>query len=675
MEYCILYWTESARRTCVNGCPCGIFLSDRMFPARQNNWHDLYQRWKRGGIVRIQHNITSLNAYRNLSGNNDTVAKNLEKLSSGYRINRAGDDAAGLAVSEKMRALITGLEQAGQNAEDGVSLVQTVEGATTEVHSMLNRMMEISVQSANGTYTDEERAMMDQEMQQLKTEISRIGNTSSFNSIPLFTNGGSGSAAEGMTTYGLTLDLAKGTFEVNYVDRSGAAAAGGAGRAAGANATLADKIAKEYFPNAISQILGSFDSLKQAIGSDKVGMEIHIGNIDGNGKILAYAQFSFRQTGKAGNMLLRIDSSDFSDASVDTPKLESTIAHELMHSVMQYTMTDGMSGRNGASKFPEWFSEGTAQLAGGGFPTNWNAELAAIADKLSGETDGSQDGAIANYLKKYTVPNRPYGHGYLAAAYLGYLANGGGDVNSTNIAKGMDKIFGELTADSKNGIFTAIGKYTSVKSQNDLDRLFSNPPAELVEFARKLAYNSKGGAGSVIAAGGLGGADIIGNTASADDQPFYVTDVATKPTGTGSAGTGKTGTSTLQLMVGAENDSNNVIEVDLFQLDPAALRLTSTDVLTQDKARSAIDDVKAAIDEVSSIRSYYGALQNRLEHTINNLGSMVENLSASESRIRDTDMAKAMMEHVRNQILVQSSQAMLAQANQQPTSVLQLLNG
>ena len=114
---------------------------------------------KRGGIMRIQHNITSLNVYRNLSGNNGTTAKNLEKLSSGYKINRAGDDAAGLAVSEKMRALITGLEQAGQNAEDGVSLVQTVEGATTEVHSMLNRMMEISVQSANGTYSDEERAI------------------------------------------------------------------------------------------------------------------------------------------------------------------------------------------------------------------------------------------------------------------------------------------------------------------------------------------------------------------------------------------------------------------------------------------------------------------------------------------------------------------------------------
>ena len=163
---------------------------------------------KEVGLVRIQHNITALNVYRNLNTNNSSIAKNLEKLSSGYRINRAGDDAAGLAVSEKMRAQITGLEQAVQNAEDGISLVQTVEGAMTEIHSMLNRMVELSVQSANGTYSGEERTMMNEEIQQLKTEITRIGNTSTFNSIRLFPNGGLSSTKEAsVTTYHLTLDL------------------------------------------------------------------------------------------------------------------------------------------------------------------------------------------------------------------------------------------------------------------------------------------------------------------------------------------------------------------------------------------------------------------------------------------------------------------------------------
>ena len=140
--------------------------------------------------MRIQHNITALNAHRNLSNNNSSVGKNLEKLSSGYKINRAGDDAAGLAISEKMRAQITGLETAQKNANDGVSLVQTAEGALTEVHSMLNRMVELATQSANGTYSSSNRTEMQKEITALKAEIDRIGNTCNFNGTKLFAAGG-----------------------------------------------------------------------------------------------------------------------------------------------------------------------------------------------------------------------------------------------------------------------------------------------------------------------------------------------------------------------------------------------------------------------------------------------------------------------------------------------------
>ncbi len=136
--------------------------------------------------MRIQHNVTALNAHRNLSNNNNALNKNLEKLSSGYRINRAGDDGAGLAISEKMRAQVAGLESAQKNAEDGVSLVQTAEGALTEVHSMLNRMMTLAVQSANGTYTTENRSEMKKEADALCEEIDRIGKTANFNSVELF---------------------------------------------------------------------------------------------------------------------------------------------------------------------------------------------------------------------------------------------------------------------------------------------------------------------------------------------------------------------------------------------------------------------------------------------------------------------------------------------------------
>ncbi len=136
--------------------------------------------------MRIQHNITALNAHRNLSNNNSAVGKSLEKLSSGYRINRAGDDAAGLAISEKMRAQITGLDTAKKNAEDGVSLVQTAEGALTEVHSMLNRMVELATQSANGTYSTANRQEMQKEINRLNAEIDRISNTANFNGTKLF---------------------------------------------------------------------------------------------------------------------------------------------------------------------------------------------------------------------------------------------------------------------------------------------------------------------------------------------------------------------------------------------------------------------------------------------------------------------------------------------------------
>ena len=137
--------------------------------------------------MRIQHNITALNAHRNLSNNNSSVGKNLEKLSSGYKINRAGDDAAGLAISEKMRAQITGLETAQKNAQDGVSLVQTAEGALTEVHSMLNRMVELATQSANGTYQSTNRTQMQTEITKLQAEITRIATQSDFNGQKLFT--------------------------------------------------------------------------------------------------------------------------------------------------------------------------------------------------------------------------------------------------------------------------------------------------------------------------------------------------------------------------------------------------------------------------------------------------------------------------------------------------------
>ena len=375
--------------------------------------------------MRIQHNIAAVNSRRNISATNQTMAKNLEKLSSGYRINRAGDDAAGLAISESMRSQITGMNQGKRNTQDGISLVQTVEGALTEVHSMLNRMKGMAVQSANGTYTDLERSMLDSEMQQLKEEITRIGESTTFSGVPLFVNGGTKRDVALTSFYGCTLDLTNGEVSVNYSASVGRAA--DSASASGGYDLLAEKIATEYIPNAAKQILDTFASLNGNIGTEKIEMELCVEYIDGPNGMAAYAQASFYPNGRPIKMQMIVDTADFSDASIqpgspDEAALKSTIAHELMHTVMQYTLTDGMFGRDGHQKYPEWFVEGTAQLAGGGFPTGWNNKLQQIAGQLADGNDSSKDVEIANYLKAYDVKDRPYGHGYLAAAYIGYLA-------------------------------------------------------------------------------------------------------------------------------------------------------------------------------------------------------------------------------------------------------------
>lgn len=626
--------------------------------------------------MRIQHNIPALNTYKNLSATDRGLAKDLEKLSSGYKINRAGDDAAGLAISEKMRSQMTGLAQAGKNAEDGVSLVQTAEGAMTEVHSMLNRMVSLAVQSANGTYAQGERKMMNDELTRLKTEIDRIGAYSNFNGTKLFKKSNEGESPNRIASYDLTLDLTNLTVHVNSAKMFGNTATGFPTAPVGKNAALAEKIATEYFPNAITQILDAFPSLKTAVGQDTIDMKLQIDYIDGSSGTLAYAQYSYRPAGKPINMLIKVDSADFSDSSIESGSpavevLESTIAHELMHSVMQYTMTDGMSGRNGTAAFPDWFTEGTAQLAGGGFPTNWNNSLEAIAKQLGSATDSSQDTAITDYLKAYSPSSRPYGHGYLASAYLGYLASGQTDVTGANIASGMDKIFANILngKDLYDAISAATGR--TFNGQADIEALFSAPAQDLIGFIRQLSYASKGGgndgAGSVIAASLAAGADnIIGNTVTGP-QAFRVTEYQI-------ALSQGTVVNSLQLMVGSEGADSDLIGIDLFQMDSDAIGLTDADILTAENARNAIDTINTAIDEISSIRSYYGAIQNRLEHTINNLGNTLENITAAESRIRDTDMAKAVMNFTRSQILLQSGQSMLAQANMLPQAVLQLLN-
>lgn len=626
-------------------------------------------------MLTIRNNILAQNANRQFKINTKKNGSMVEKLSSGYRINRSADDAAGLAVSEKMRRQIRGLTQAATNAQDGISMVQSAEGALNEVHAMLQRANELAVKAANGTWTASDREMIDTELKQLKNEIDTTSRHTVFNEIPLFPEDGAVAASASRINtwhYKLHFNLLDSSFTVESldkaegVDKTGQISANQMDRAAKAavnpvssGGDLADLIVKDMIPVVAQQIFAAFPSIKDDIGNETMDIKITVTRLDGLNNMLARAGFSWSTTGngRGFNLEIQVDSADFTAADADgtgsrVEALQSTIAHEFMHSVMQFAMTDGMSGRKGDA-FPEWFKEGTAQLAGGGFPTQWNNSLIAYANQLSGGNDASQDANIKNYLRSHTVDNRPYGHGYLATAYAGYLANGGGAMTGQNIAAGMDKIFADLMGGKS---FRQTIQDRTGMTVDQLKNTINQGDPALVEFVRQLSYASLGGAGSVITSAlNVGGASIIGGGGG----------TTVRPGGTG-------GSNSVGIQVGAEAGQH--ITLNLYRMDTAALGLTDVNVRTVEDAGDAIDKIKNAIRYVSYVRSDYGAVQNRLEHTISNLNNIVENTTASESLIRDVDIAEEMVKYSAGQVLLQAGQSMLAQANQQPNLILSLLS-
>lgn len=401
--------------------------------------------------MRINHNLMSMNTNRQLGVNRGATQKSLEKLSSGLRINRAGDDAAGLAISEKMRGQIRGLDQASRNSSDSISLIQTAEGALNETHSILQRMRELAVQSANDTNTDDDRNELQAEVKQLVSELDRIANTTEFNTKKLLDGSAKGVAAE-----------ISGSVKVNN------------------NSALA-----------IDET--SLASLQAAAGTDSLK--------DG-----AY-------------MLIRVND-DATTATVDTAdyKLIGPDGKEITLS----TSSDIQVGTNGLT-----------------FATSIIGTAAANTLTITGLDEKMAVGESMTFV-------------------LGKHEDATSELDNS--------IMGQIGANSGQTMFISIG---SMKAED------------------------------------IGVSDI--------------------------------------------------------------------DISSKWGAATAIETVNNAISKVSHQRSSLGAIQNRLEHTINNLDTASENLQASESRIRDVDMAKEMTEYTKNNILTQAAQAMLAQANQQPQSVLQLL--
>jgi len=656
----------------------------------------------------LAHNLTAMNAERMYGVNARLQMKTSEKLSSGYKINRAADDAAGLSISEKMRRQVRGLTQASSNAQDGISMVQIADGALNEVHDMLQRGNELVIKAANGTLSDSDREDINKELVQLKEAIDQVSTNTKFNELDVFPATGVAPELASTTvvnTY--ELEFAPGG-EVSIKHTSQGEGVGSIGAINTGNA-LADKIAGEFVPNAVNQILGTFSSLADAIpgtkytgdNADKLKMAMQVKYVDGPSGKLAYVKASFKGADQElSKMSLTVDASDFTEEDVknNTPKmgmLESTIAHEMMHAVMDAATPQRMAP-GGTEDYPHWYVEGSAQLTGGGFTTGWNDTLKNIL-KGSG-TEAQKDQQITDYLKKYTVDSREYGHGYLAAAYLGHLLSGktsADDVTKDTIAAGTNALFKELLKDENknksfeeivNGLLGAGGSgMTLAKVKNAINT--GNDGG--TEFVRKLTQASIDGAGSVIAAGGLNAAatEILGN--STDPSPIYIDPESIKIENLNKAPA--SGLYDVLIQAGAESDVSNKIHFSLFRMTAKDLGLDGVGVtpeeteegeanvvvhsmLTKENATESIDIFKNAINLVSGVRSYYGAIQNRMEHTIRNLDNVVENTTAAEARLRDTDMAAEMVKYAKDNILLQAGQSMMAQANQSNNGILQILS-
>jgi len=486
--------------------------------------------------LRINQNITALNAHRNLVATDSALSKSLERLSSGLRINRAADDAAGLAISEKMRGQIKGLAQAIRNAQDAISLIQTAEGALNETHSILQRMRQLAVQAANDTLTPDDREQIQKEINQLIEELDRIGNTTEFNTKKLL---------NGQAGYTVTAQN---------------------GEASGGGVTV----------NGVAYDEGN------AIEAEDLDALVTRMTPGTNTKAGVYTVVITQNATKA-----QIGGKDAGDATVD--------------------------------------SGGTIVLNG------------VAINVVAGEN-------LDNVVLK---------------------------INNVKNLTGV-----EATVSSNSIVLTSINYGSSatinVSGSNDLlkdlgltdgdETVLSDAGTDIVGTINGKAAIGKGGTLTLVAPGD----DADGLSITIDPSKLELASGAKLQF---SAVVDASGAVTLH--IGANKDQT--MTVSIRDMRAKALGVDQISVLSQTEAEESIAKIDLAINDVSTERSKLGAYQNRLEHTIANLGVAKENLAAAESRIRDVDMAEEMMEFTRSQILLQAGVAMLAQANTLPQAVLQLL--
>lgn len=537
--------------------------------------------------MRIQHNIMAMNAYRNYNNNTSALSKNLEKLSSGYKINRAGDDAAGLAISEKMRAQITGLKAASKNVKDGVSLVKTAEGALQEVHDMLNRMDYLATQSANGTYDNEvDRANLQKEVKSLKDEIDRISESANFNGKKLLNGelaGGASASVPEITNLTMT-DVAgvKGKQTVQLTD------AGAAGTALTDGAVLTTTI--NY-----TDANGNSQTAKLELTFDKTKKTL---------------------TTKGGEKIT---------LGADTHATKAEMAKALAAAAKED------AGLSAAFKVGEGT---TGNMTFDSKVANGNVKINSVV----------ADYAVAGANQTATLINPAAAGATTAADPFQKLA-----AADAVVYDGTNK---------EDAVFTVGGeKFAFANTQEQVDALGK----EGIHAVKLATPNTVVNADLTNMANEIKQYTGYAPTVNTTDLEFKA------PANANGEGGG------LKLQIGDTNADYEQLEVKVGKMSSAALGIGALDISTQDGAANAIQKIKDAINTVSSTRGDLGAIQNRLEHTQNNLSVMTENIQDAESTIRDTDVADEMMAYTKNNILIQSAQAMLAQANQVPQGVLQLL--
>jgi len=651
----------------------------------------------------VQHNLTAINANRMLGITQGTLSSSTEKLSSGYKINRAADDAAGLSISEKMRKQIRGLTKASSNAEDGISAVQTAEGALQEVTDMLQRMNELAVQASNGTNSTTDRQSIQDEIDQLTTEIDRVAETTKFNETYLLKGNADGTSSSQLVNAhdaglaGKLVDNGKtAKFTVDSKLNEGDKVT-----IAGAEYTIGTDAAGKSGTDGYKKIPGAVDTTKVSAGdsitqkstgiSYTVVDKATVADLTGTDYEITPSKSTFTVTHADG-------STSVYDAINDATDAKNVIAKELAAG-STITLTADKNGKacnieivnslttTGANREISSIKAGTVdelvkeskiatdstQLKEGDsvtingntttFLANTPATASDLADIISKLDDGAKvqigrnDGNNTKTAVEYTVGSKTdVVNKVYTVADLANLIQDGDDVNIATNAKDYDAI-NEAGAKgitiSTNGAIDAANKYTAVGNVKSEDSDVISKADALQKIAEELQKASSIGTdtAATVKNNNDGTFDINKGSVEVKDKLNF------------------------SLHVGADADMTNKITVNLESMSAAGLGIKGINVNDETgmSATYAVDSIEDAIKKVSSQRSALGAVQNRLEHTIKNLDNVVENTTSAESQIRDTDMATEMVKYSNANILSQAGQSMLAQANQSNQGVLSLL--